>query len=144
MEEETKKLKEKEKALEEKYENIDSRIKQLNNQIEPIKKEIFGLEEERDKIHEEQEEIHKKLILNTSGLTEDQVYEIANNLSKSNEVMIFYNNEIGENDECEDDGAIHVTRRGIRFCKKGSESQLKSFANNVEKQIKRKLGDKNG
>lgn len=118
-----------EKELDEKADELRSRIYELQKQLEPVKKELETLSDKK-------EEVHKQDVLKNAGLTEDQVEKIAGKLSRGKEIGVFYNNKIGENSECEDDGFIHVTRNGIRFCKEGHESQLSGFARNVERLMK--------
>ena len=112
---------------------LDDKIAELSSKIGKLKSQLEPLQKERSKMWEEEKRLKKQAILKDASLTEDKVDEIANGLSRTKEVDVFFNNEVGENSECEDDGFIHVTRKGIRFCKEGHESQLQSFARNVEK-----------
>jgi hypothetical protein len=99
--------------------------------IQGLQIKLDELEEEETKEYEEE----KKKRRNKIPFTDEQLNEVADRLS-SKEVSIFFDEEI-EDEEVEDDGFIHVRRHGVRFVKEGYESQLPSFAKNVEKKMEK-------
>jgi hypothetical protein len=85
---------------------------------------------EKEKSEQKEKEIRAKV-----PFTDAELDAVANSLSKK-EVFIYFDDD-SEDHECEDDGYIHVTRMGVRFCREGKESELPSFARNVEKKLQK-------
>ena len=105
---------------------------------------INKLQDEIDKLEEietKEQEKKEKEIRAKVPFTDEQLQDVADSLSSKD--VYFYFDEDSEDQEYEDDGFIHVTRYGIRFAKEGSESQLQSFARNVEKQMKKLVAKSN-
>lgn len=113
---------------------VSEQLKEISSKTTELRKQLHPLEEEQSRLYDEKKKLQKKVILEKAGFTEEQVNEIASKLSK-NEVYVFYDYNTEDN-ECEDDGSIHVCRKGIRFCKEGPESALPGFARNVERLMK--------
>ena len=121
--------------MEQKFEFVGSRRDLIQALEDELRKQKLVIHQE----YEDERDKKKIAVLKQAGFSIEQVREISDSLQGNREVSFYFDFGI-EDQDFEDDGAIHVRRKGIRFVRQGRESELQGFARKVEKAMKTKGG----
>lgn len=107
---------------------VDAEMDEISKRTTDLRSQLHPLEERQSILFNEREKLIRALV----PFTDEQIDSVIDNLRTKKEIMVFFDGDNSDS-ECEDDGSIHVTRNGVRFCRDGKESELNGFISDVER-----------